>query len=102
MKIHLEELEMAREYTRGHAFEDLTSEQTRLILDRGRELHKWFKTHPRTHALINALVILSLLALDFVVLLELPRWILLSGSRPSAALVALAAIISGSLHSWII
>jgi hypothetical protein len=63
MKIHLDELEMAREYTRGHAFEDLSSEQTRLILDRGRELYKLFKAHPRTHALINALVIVSLLAL---------------------------------------
>ena len=61
MKIHLDELGMAREYTRGHAFEDLSSEQTRLILDRGRELYKWFKAHPRTHALINALVIASVL-----------------------------------------
>ena len=61
MKIHLDELEMAREYSRGHAFEDLSSEQTRLILDRGRELYKWFKAHPRTHALINALVIACVL-----------------------------------------
>ncbi len=28
MKIHLDELEMAREYARGQAFEDLSSEQT--------------------------------------------------------------------------
>ena len=57
MKIHLDELEMARQYTRGHAFENLSHQQTRLILDRGREFYKWFKTHPRTHSLINALVI---------------------------------------------
>jgi len=55
MKIHLDEFKMAREYTSGHAFEDLSRDQTRLILDRGRELYKWFKAHPRTHALINAL-----------------------------------------------
>ncbi len=28
MKIHLDELEMASEYARGQAFEDLSSEQT--------------------------------------------------------------------------
>jgi hypothetical protein len=100
VNIHLDELGMAREYTRGHAFEDLSSEQTRLILDRGRELYKWFKAHPRTHALINALVILSLFAFDFVALLQLPHWILPSGGHPSVGLVAVAAIISGSLHSW--
>ena len=32
--------------------EDLSTEQVRLILNRGRELYKWFKGHPRTHALI--------------------------------------------------
>ena len=57
MKIHLEELGMARAYTQGHTFEDLSSEQVRLILNRGRELYKWFKAHPRTHAMINGLVI---------------------------------------------
>ncbi len=46
MKIHLDELEMAREYTRGHAFEDLSSEQTRLILDRGRECTSGSKPIP--------------------------------------------------------
>src|ERR1700733_4611060 len=102
MKIHLDELEMAREYTRGHAFEDLSSEQTRLILDRGRELYKWFKAHPRTHALINVLVILSLFVFDFVALLQLPHWILRSGVQHSLGLVAVTAIVSGSLHSWFI
>ena len=79
MKIHLEELGMARAYTQGHAFEDLNSEQVRLILNRGRELYKWFKAHPRTHAMINALVIAWVLGLDWVVLLQLPRWILAGG-----------------------
>jgi len=100
VKIHLDELGMARQYNSGHAFEDLSRDQTRLILDRGRELYKWFKAHPRTHALINALVIVWILGMDAGVLLWLPHWILLSGVHPSVGLVVVAAIVSGSLHSW--
>src|ERR1700726_5001488 len=99
MKIHLDELEMAREYTSGHAFEDLSPDQTRLILDRGRELYKWFKAHPRTHALINALVIVGILGMDAVVLLWLPHWILPSQGRPGAGWLVTAAVCTGALHS---
>ena len=89
MKIHLDELDLAREYTRRHAFEDLSSEQTRLILDRGRELYKWFKAHSRTHALINALVIAFILGMDWVVLLRMPPWILrLNAHQGTGLLVA--------------
>jgi hypothetical protein len=102
MKIHLDELEMAREYTSGQAFEDLSRDQTRLILDRGRELYKWFKAHPRTHALINALVIVWILGMDAVVLLWLPHWILPSQGRPGAGWLVAAAVCTGALHSWLL
>ena len=102
MKIHLDELEMAREYTRGHAFEDLSSEQTRLILDRGREFYKWFRAHPRTHALINALVIVFILGMDGVVLLLMPRWILPPDGHPGAGWVVATAVLTGALHSWLL
>jgi hypothetical protein len=102
MKIHLDELGMARAYTQGLAFEDLSPDQTRLILNRGRELYKWFKGHPRTHALINALVIAWILGMDWVVLLQLPRWILTSGGRSGTVWVVAAAILTGALHSWLL
>jgi hypothetical protein len=102
MKIHLDELEMAREYTSGHAFEDLSRDQTRLVLDRGRELYKWFKAHSRTHALINALVIVWILGMDAVVLLWLPHRILPSLGRPGAGWLVTAAVCTGALHSWLL
>ena len=102
MKIHLDELEMAREYTRGHAFEDLSGEQTRLILDRGRELYKWFRARPRTHALINALVIACILGMDWVALLQMPRWILPSNGRPGTGWLVATAVLAGALHSWLL
>ena len=102
MKIHLEELGMARAYTQGHTFEDLSSEQVRLILNRGRELYKWFKAHPRTHAMINGLVIAFVLGMDWVVLLQLPRWVLSSSGRPGSGLLVAVAVITGALHSWLL
>ena len=102
MKIHLEELGMARAYTQGHAFEDLSSEQVRLILNRGRELYKWFKAHPCTHSMINGLVIAFVLGMDWVVLLQLPRWILPSSGHPGAGLLVAAAVLTGALHSWLL
>ena len=102
MNIHLDELGMARDYTRGHAFEDLSSEQTRLILDRGRELYKWFKAHPRTHALINALVIALTVRVRFRSPVAAPPLDSAVRRTTSVGLVAVAAIISGSLHSWFI
>ena len=102
MKIHLEELGMARAYTERHAFEDLSSEQLRLILNRGRELYKWFRAHPRTHALINALVIACILAMDWAVLLQMPGWILGSNGHPGTGLLVATAVLAGALHSWLL
>ena len=102
MKVHLEELGMARAYSQGRGFEDLSSEQVRLILNRGRELYKWFKAHPRTHATINGMVIAWVLGMDWVVLLPLPRWILPSSGRPGAGLLVAAAVLTGCLHSWLL
>jgi hypothetical protein len=102
MRIHLEELAMARAYSQERAFEDLSSEQVGLILNRGRELYKWFKAHPRTHMTINALVIVWVLGMDWVVLLQLPHWILPSSGRPGWGLLMAAAVLTGALHSWLL
>jgi hypothetical protein len=100
MKIHLDELGMARAYAQEHAFEDLSTEQVRLILNRGRELYKWFRAHPRVHALINALVIGWVLGTDWLVLLQLPHWIL--ALNAGGGWVVAAAVITGALHSWLL
>ena len=100
MRVHLDELELARSYTESHGFESLSSEQVRLIMNRGRELHRWFKSHPAIHALISAGVICFIFAMDFFVLIRLPRFII-SSSQPSAATVIFAAVVAGAAHSWL-
>ena len=46
MKIHPQELGLARAYDTGRDFEALSAEQLHRIMERGRELYQWFKTHP--------------------------------------------------------
>lgn len=101
MKLHIDELESARVYAQSRDFAALTAEQLRLVMARGRDLHKWFKAHPRTHALINLSVIVGIVATDWWVLTRLP-WSLLSatGTEHSGAIV-LAAVIVGACHSWL-
>jgi Fatty acid desaturase len=101
MKVHPDELESARAYVQGLGFEELTPEQTRLIMERGRSLHRWFKTHPRTHALINTVVIAAIFAADWWVVTQLPRLLLSPGASDSAVWIVLAAAIVGAIHSWL-
>jgi hypothetical protein len=102
MKVHLDELVLARAYAQKLAFEDLDNEQVRLIMSRGRELHKWFRGHLRVHALINALVIVCILGMDWVVLLQLPRWLLPPEAHAGAGLLVAVAVLAGVLHSWLL
>jgi hypothetical protein len=106
MKVHPEELESARAYAQGLGFEELTPDQMRLIMGRGRDLHKWFKTHPGTHALINGAVISGILAADWWILTQLPGMLMsmVSASEPRVAsygAILFAAAIVGGLHSWL-
>lgn len=95
MRVHARELELAREFMGSQQFEALNPEQLRLILSRGRELHRWFKTHLRLHAAISTSVIASILAADWFALIELPRFTI-------SASVVVAAIVTGVVHSWLL
>ena len=66
-------------------------------MERGRALFKWFKAHPRTHNLINGVVLASLLLFDGWSLLGLPR-LLLAANRQSASSAMLLAslMVSGA------
>ncbi len=99
MIIHDEELALARAYEQEHPFEDLTDDQLRAILTRGRELFHWFKAHPRTHNAINLCALASIFVLDGVVLLKLPAFLLTSAST---AAILTAAVIAGTLHSYLL
>ena len=53
MKVHPDEFAMAREYSNSRDFEHLGPEQIHQVMVRGRELHRWFRAHPRLHAAIS-------------------------------------------------
>src|SRR5258708_4463228 len=65
-------------------------------------MYKWFKAHPRAHVLINALVITCILGMDWVVLLQMPHWILRSNGHPGTGLLVATAVLAGALHSWLL
>ena len=102
MIIHDEELALARAYQQEHAFEDLTDDQFRAILRRGRELFQWFKTHPRTHNAINLCVLASIFVLDYLTLTTLPAWFITPGQPASLAATLTASAIAGSIHSYLL
>jgi hypothetical protein len=106
MIIHDEELALARAYQQEHAFEDLTDDQLRAILTRGRELFHWFKAHPRTHNAINLCALVSIFVLDYLTLLKLPAWFITPGQTASAtgsiAATLAASAIAGSIHSYLL
>ena len=101
MKVHVEELGLARAYERRRNFEALSAEQMRLIMDRGRALFKWYKAHPGTHNLISGFVLASLLVADGWALLFLPRLFLVDG-QSSPTSILLASTVAGSIHSWLV
>jgi hypothetical protein len=99
MQFHKEELDLARAYERNLPFEGLSKEQLKLIMDRGRTLYHWFKNHPGLHALINLTVLIFVFSSDYLILMRLPGALL-----PLAAgtgWMIIAALITGSLHSWL-
>jgi len=101
MKLHMEEMQLARAYNGGRDFEDLTAEQMHVIMDRGRELFKWFKTHTAIHNLINAVTIVSIFIADGFVLLVLPSVFLDPGGNPALGRLLLASLIVGLAHAWL-
>src|SRR5262245_17124648 len=100
MKVHPRELSLARAYEDGRDFEALSVEQLHSIMERGRELYRWFKSHPATHNLISGVVVASLLLVDAWVLLGLPRLFLDAGTHTWASLLP-AIVVTGGLHGWL-
>ena len=98
MKLHPEELQLARAYCRSTVMEGLSKDQVKLIMDRGRKLYHWFKKHQALHFLINASVIALIFATDYVILLQLPGRLLSTRQWPN---ILGAALITGGLHSWV-
>jgi Fatty acid desaturase len=101
MNLHADELELASAYEKSHAFEELSPEQTHQVMERGRAMYRWFRAHQHIHNLINGTLILSIFAWDFAALVALPYWILKNGRGASTPWILLAAVISGSIHSWL-
>lgn len=102
MKLHPQELALARARASRQDFEPLTPDQIHHVMERGRALYKWFKAHPGTHNLINGLVVLSILALDGWVLLGLPRVFLTVREENPVLSILLAGAVVGSVHSWLV
>ena len=100
MILRPEEISLAREYTRAVPMESLTPRQMKLIMDRGRDLHRWYKQHTAVHYLINLCVIAVLLGGDFLILMRLPGLWLHAGVAASPGRVVLASLVCGGLHSW--
>jgi|HubBroStandDraft_4_1064222.scaffolds.fasta_scaffold85267_2 hypothetical protein len=101
MKLHPEELELARAYENSHGFEDLSDQQMHAIRERGRALYKWFRAHPYFHNLVNSAVILSIFGADAFALLGLPRLFLSNDRAHDLRWILIASIATGCLHGWL-
>jgi fatty acid desaturase len=102
MEFHSEELDLARAYEQRMSFEGLSKDQMKLIMDRGRELYHWFKNHQGIHSLINLAVLLFIFSADYLILMRLPRFFIPAGAGSASTLrMILAALVIGSLHSWL-
>jgi len=102
MRLHPEELELAKAYHRSRRFEDLNASQMHAIRERGRELFRWFKGHQRLHNLINPAVILLILVADAFSMLGLPRLILSGDRSHDPEWILFASVVAGCLHGWVI
>jgi hypothetical protein len=96
------ELMLAQMYQAQHSFEGLSREQYHLIMERGRKLYHWYKSHHGVHCLISLSVLSFLFAGDAFVLLYLPELWLVAGASNAVSRQLFAATIVGMLHAWII
>ena len=101
MHIHLEEVRWAQVNERQLQFEPLTKDQIRSIMERGRGLHHWYKSHHATHSLINLLVLVFLLGGDYLALLRLPGVWLAERTPNAAGPIVVAGLVCGLLHCWL-
>jgi len=102
VKLHADELELAKAFDAASNFEGLTDDQVARVLARGRELFHWFKAHPRTHVVINFGVLLFIFGADYWAQVVWPRWLLTPGASNSIIAVVVSASVAGAIHSWLI
>ena len=101
MKLHPEEMALARAYTSSQPFEGLTDEQLRKVMTRGRELFHWFKSHRQLHYAISTAVLVIIFGADFLAQVMLPQAMLGPPGTNATARLVLAAVVAGGLHSWL-
>jgi len=102
MRLHTEELVLARAYSGTQTFDGLSAEQLDSIRARARTLYRWFRAHPILHSAITLAVLVFLFGADYWVLLRLPRFWLVDGRFPSPAATVVAAIVAGFLYSYLL
>jgi len=102
MKLHTEELKLAQAYAHNLEFEGLTDAQMKSIMDRGRELHRWYKSHSVLHIVIGIAVFVFVFAADYWTLLGFPRLVLPAGQEHSTTRILLTAAFCGALHSYLL
>ena len=100
MKLHSDEMALARAYTSSTPFEGLSDDQLQQIMTRGRSLFHWFKTHSRIHYAISTAVLAVIFVSDYAIQILLPHQMLDATTRTTAQIVG-AAVASGALHSWL-
>jgi hypothetical protein len=101
MELHPEELKYAREYTKTKPFYKLTAEQLKAIRQNGRNLYHWFVNHLYLHVVINFLVLTSIFAGDYLLLIKLPGLFFGEGEGINVKIVT-AMLLVGLLHGWLI
>lgn len=102
MKFHYEELALAKAHEASIRFEGLTDAQHRQVLERGRALYHWFRAHLALHYAISTAVLILLFATDYWLQVRLPRWWLSSGGMHPLGASIVAAVVAGTLHSWLL
>jgi hypothetical protein len=101
MKLHDEELTLARSFARTRHFEELTAPQLTAIREKGRRLYRWFRGHQPLHVCINLLVIAFLLLADALVLLRGPALFLGNAGASRAMMFVVSGILVGGVHSYL-
>jgi hypothetical protein len=102
VKIHPDELALARAFDSAAAFEGLTEAQNHAIMTRGRDLFHWFKAHKPIHYVISTAVLVGILGTDVWVQTGLPSWLLPAGTASAWTPLILTAVLAGALHSWLL
>ncbi|MDE3196657.1 MAG: fatty acid desaturase [Acidobacteriota bacterium] len=101
MKLHDDELALARAWSAAEPFEGLSDAQMNGIMERGRVLFKWTRAHTGLHNALNACVLVFLFVADYLAILRLPGLFLRPGETNRIGAILLAALISGSIHSFL-